>query len=174
MNKKDYIIKNNKYDLIPIILKNLSEEHFVSVVADIDFIWDIAEMLYNEYRFTFEFVDINRTEYDKEYILTIGENLTMSIERAYLYSSDKYLGCDGLAFISEDVNSRYISDCKNNKFIDDFRPVIFGYDNDDFNIDSSNEDTNEEESDDKYIKICIKDLVDNFDEFLHIYFNEIF
>lgn len=157
---------DNEYDLIPIILERLEEEYYVSVVADFETIWNIAEELYDDFGFEYNLIDVDRLEYDREYYLSISEDFKMCIERAYCDDKDRYLASSGIVYISENVSSKYITDCRSNVFIDDFTPIIFRYEYEEVEELEEDNECNPDE-DDEYTKVHIH-LVDfaDFDDFI--------
>lgn len=180
MVDKNNIIIEEIYDLIPIMLDDLEKEPEVSVVADLDTVWDLAEEFYNEYEYDYDYVDINRLEYDREYILTLRNNGTISVEPTYNAETNTYLASDGLVYVSEDVNSKYVLDCKKNKYIFDFRPVIFGYRDEHEEHDGEDcKQCNLEKYIDGtryvyYIPVCFDDLAEKFDKVIDSFFEECF
>jgi hypothetical protein len=119
-----------------IMIENLEENKSVSLVSDFETVWEIAMDFHRYEDVEFEYVDIN-TDYDKEYYLTLmmddDNNATMAIEKAFCEEIDNYLATDGIVFIEDTVDYKYLTDVKNNKHLKDgdFTPIIFTFDTDD-------------------------------------------
>jgi len=135
---------------------------------------------------SFDYIDIDNVEYDREYCLTIDRGSSLSICKVYDYKKEIYLGFDGLTYVHYKVDPRMIKDVKNNVFIDDFRPILFCFSNE---VDNIKEDDCEET--DKYknceieriidgtrivycIPMCLDYLIDSFDEIFNSFMDDLF
>ena len=129
----NFIIVKDKIDLFFEMIETLMKHKRVSLVGELDFIIDMARLFKTEYEINHSVIEINGS-YDKEYLLSViyddntGWN-EMSVERAYYKNG--YVGVDGVAYYTANVNEEFIKDVKNNKYIKDFSPVkvIFAEDN---------------------------------------------
>ena len=164
-----------------ILFDNLNEDQSVSVVSNFETIWDIAMDFHRYEDVEFEFVDIN-TDYDKEYYLTLMMdedcNITMAIEKAFCEEIDNYLATDGIVFIEDTVNSKYLTDVKNNKYLkdSDFTPIIFTFDVDDEKDNKCDDCLFGKEVTDSqvhfFVPVCMDELVKAIDNLMDKYFDD--
>lgn len=126
MNNIKYIYTDN---LIELIYKYADDQNSISVVSDLDTIWDTAIELNNEQYFDPSLIDIDNESYTHEYILSIDfNNHYFNIEKAFNEDSGRYIGAPGIVLIEDTVNSKYVIDV--GKYINDFNPVFFTFDQD--------------------------------------------
>lgn len=155
------------------ILDEMETMETVSVVSNLDTIWDLAMILHDD-GVEFELIDIDKYDYNKEYMLTVKDNgseYTMAIEKAFNEEKEMYFGTDGLIFIDDSVNSRVIIDMKENEFCDPHF-VIFSLGS---NKDKCSECEIERQQEDTMvvyrIPLCLDFLIDYIDSAIDNWFN---
>ena len=157
---------DNIEDLVAYMFKNLdNEDNCVSVVANKDLALSIVKELldYNDVILKYANVDDYEYEYDKEYIVTLHDDVNsdswdIAIEPIYNYEKEMYLGTDGYVLFHEDVNSKAMIDMQNNENIELSGHDLFviGEDvdsdiNNEDNTENSDPDTDNEDTDSGYI-----------------------
>ena len=151
------------------ILDRLETEEAISVVSDFDFIWDLAMQLHLVDEIEFEYIDVCRYDYDKEYILSVlddGDKYVMSIEKAFNYANNSYSGIDGVVFVDDSASSRVITDMENNEYC---KPefILFSRDPADKECcDCSLERETDEHRIVYYIPSCFDYLIDSIDKMI--------
>ncbi len=101
----------------------------VNMISNFQTAWDVFTLLVKS-GYDISLVEIDG-DYDREYVVSIYDH-TVSLCESYDYSSNKYLGIEGIIFIDENnVNSKFVVDCRSNDFIRDFHPVYFEFGNED-------------------------------------------
>lgn len=162
-------------DLEDLLRKTLVDKGKVSFVSDIDTVLEVAIDFYAEcYESTFDRININRIDYDKEYMFTAeyyNDEVVMFIQQVYV--KDKYAGTDGVVYIDKNVDPQFIKDCVSNPHIPGFTPIIvaFSYDEDDEpdceNCENSFAEREENGAVVKYIvPKCMVHVVESIDEVL--------
>lgn len=171
----DTIMIEDICELEDIIADKIETEKNISVIGNKDMLWEMA-MDFQSEGIEFDYIDLDTFDYDKEYCLEIKleDNIyTMSFEPIYNYDKEIYFGVDGLVYVWEDVNSRFITDVEDNKYITDFRPVIFEFkDSDCKNCEL------EKELDGTrwvyYVPSCFDYITDRFDKVIDDFFEDAF
>lgn len=112
----------------------LSVSDYVSVLGRADTVFQLMNQMAAKYFCTFQYLDFSKDDYDKEYLLTIqhtDENwrkkegketisFTLSLEKAYCYEREIYLGVpSGVLLIENSVPDKAITDILNNPFCED-------------------------------------------------------
>lgn len=118
----------------------MKEEDMVSMIANLDIVWDVARYLEFEYDLTFDLVDVDRLSYDKEYYLIVSfdeEAPVLNIEKA-CGENGKYKATIGTVYMHCGVDRHYIKDVNENDAISEFNPIIWGTDEEEFDDDEPN------------------------------------
>ena len=155
---------DNIEDLVAYMFENLdNEDNCVSVVANKDLALSIVKELLDYNDIILKYANIDDYEYDKEYIVTLHDDLNsdswdIAIEQIYNYEKEMYFGTDGYVLFHEDVNSKAMIDMQNNENIELSGHDLFviGEDvdsdiNNEDNTENSDPDTDNEDTDSGYI-----------------------
>lgn len=107
----------------------LDKNDQVVVIGENKTIKDLVMYFMNVEEFDIAFADIDALCYDREYILTIdGDDKTLYIEKAFNENHGRYIGVDGIIFVQDTVNSKFIVDVKNHDLVEaEFRLFTFDY-----------------------------------------------
>ena len=107
----------------------LDKNDQVVVIGENKTIKDLVMYFMNVEEFDIAFADIDAMTYDREYILTIdSDDKALYIEKAFNENHGRYIGVDGVIFVQDTVNSKFIVDVKNHDLVEaEFRLFTFDY-----------------------------------------------
>lgn len=141
---------NVKYieELGDIILEEIGDKYnMISVVADIDEVWDIFMYLYNEYDIKYDYINIDRYEYKNHYYLSVtnyDDIYEVNIEPAFNDEKNCYFSSTGKVYVKHDIYQKYIKDINDNKYVRPEETVAWSI-------------GDEEEDNDADFKFCVDD-----------------
>lgn len=117
------------YGMLDELYDVLNKNGQVAVIGEDETIKDLAMYFTDIEEFDIALADIDSFSYDREYIMTIDdEEGTLYIEKAYNENHGTYIGVDGVIFVQDTVNSKFIVDVKNHDLVEaEFRLFTFDY-----------------------------------------------
>ena len=175
---EDKFVFEDVEDLVGYMFEKVNTDDPVTVVADKDLAIDVLAKLLTYKDVVLELADIDTFEYDREYFVTLlydeeeSNCWRVSVEKAYNYDREEYLGMYGYLLFHEDINSKILVDIQNNENVEmsghDW--FIIGEDDsfetdDEDEIDSENEETTKDsaENSNKEYTVTVKCNVDPSD-----------
>lgn len=149
---------DNIEDLVSYMFEKVGDDEPVSVVADKDLSLSIVKELLDYTDVILKYVNVDDYEYDKEYIVTLHNNVDsdswdIAIEPIYNYEKEMYFGTDGYVLFHEDVNSKAMIDIQNNENIE-----LSGHDWFVVGEDVDEDSTDEDEDSDTEVSTKVKEV----------------
>lgn len=140
---------NTIEDIFDCMLSTVDVDYPVSVVANEYIAKELLRVFMMYDCVDLEMCDINSIGYDKEYIVTLGDDeetgLYLTVDKAYYAEKDVYLSTDGFVFFHENVPCKAQRDMEKNEYTE--------FESDWFVL-TCNEEDNELEFDEEYDECC--------------------
>lgn len=121
---EDKFVFEDVEDLVTYMFDKVNTDDPVTVVADKNLTIDVLAELLTYKDVALELADIDTFEYDREYFVSLlydedeVDCWRVSVEKAFNYERDEYLGMYGYLLFHEDINSRILVDIQNNENVE--------------------------------------------------------